>query len=64
MYLTEGWQERYLRGMGYSLLTLLTGPWGVPWGFYFTVRSIWTNLTGGIDVTEEVLAELIESEEP
>jgi hypothetical protein len=58
VYLTESWQERYLRGLGYSLLTLLAGPWGVPWGIYFTVRAIWTNLTGGIDVTDEALASL------
>src|SRR6266404_2934600 len=58
VYLTESWQERYLRGLGYSLLTLLVGPWGVPWGLYFTGRSLWTNLTGGVDVTDEVLGAL------
>ena len=56
VYLTENWQDRYLRGLGYSLLSLLLGPWGVPWGVFLTAQSIWTNLTGGIDVTEEVLA--------
>jgi hypothetical protein len=58
IYLTENWQDRYLRGLGFSLLALLLGPWGVPWGLYFTVRAMWTNLTGGIDVTDEVLAGL------
>ena len=27
LYLTESWQERYLRGLGYSILALLLGPW-------------------------------------
>jgi hypothetical protein len=58
VYLTENWQDRYLRGFGYSLLTAIAGPWGVPWGLYFTGRAFWINLTGGLDVTDEVLASL------
>lgn len=56
IYLTENWQGRYLRGLGYSMLSLLLGPWGVPWGLFLTAQSLWTNLTGGIDVTDDVLA--------
>jgi hypothetical protein len=55
VYLTENWQERYLRGLGYSVLSLALGPWGVPWGLWLTARSVWINLTGGEDVTEEIL---------
>ncbi|MDB5306873.1 MAG: hypothetical protein JWO38_1075 [Gemmataceae bacterium] len=58
VYLTENWRERYLRGMGYSVLSLLLGPWGVPWGLVWTVRAVWTNLTGGVDVTDDILAQL------
>jgi hypothetical protein len=58
VYLTESWQERYLRGVGYSLLGLLLGPWAVPWGLIWTPRAIWMNLTGGIDETADVLAYL------
>ena len=56
VHLTENWQDRYLRGLGYSLLSLLLGPWGVPWGLWRTAESVWTNLTGGRDVTEEAIA--------
>jgi hypothetical protein len=56
VYLTHSWQERYVRGLGFSLLALLLGPWGVPWGLVFTPRAIWTNVSGGIDCTHEVLA--------
>lgn len=56
VYLTNSWQERYLRGLGYSTLALLLGIWGVPWGIVWTARAVWTNLTGGTDVTAEVLA--------
>jgi hypothetical protein len=56
VYLTHSWQERYVRGAGFSFLALLLGPWGVPWGLLQTPRAIWANLTGGVDCTQEVLA--------
>jgi hypothetical protein len=58
VYLTTSWQDRYLRGLGYSTLALLLGPWGVPWGLVWTPWAVWVNLTGGVDVTEEVLRHL------
>lgn len=62
LFFTDSWQSRYLRGLGYSVLALLLGPWGVPWGLIWTPWAIWTNLTGGIDQTADVLA-MIEREE-
>jgi hypothetical protein len=35
----------------YSLLSLLFGWWGLPWGPIRTLQSIFINLTGGQDVT-------------
>jgi hypothetical protein len=58
VYLTANWQDRYIRGAGYSLLALLLGPWGVPWGLVWASRAFWVNLTGGVDVTEEVVRQL------
>ena len=43
-----------LRGMPYTLLSLLLGWWGVPWGLIYTPLTLLTNLTGGRDVTAEV----------
>lgn len=40
----------------YTLLSLLFGWWGFPWGPRETIRSVRTNLHGGIDVTDEVMA--------
>ncbi len=56
VYLTNSWQERYLRGLWYSLLALLLGLWGVPWGLVWTPWAVWVNATGGVDCTEAVLA--------
>ena len=64
VYLTESWQERYLRGLGYSVLALLLGPWGVPWGLIWTPWAVWVNLTGGVDETDAVLAWLNDRNQP
>ena len=45
-----------MRGLGYSFLALLLGPWGVPWGLLWTPWAVWVNTTGGADCTCEVLA--------
>ncbi|MCX8138913.1 MAG: hypothetical protein WHU94_07725 [Thermogemmata sp.] len=51
---THSWKQRLSYGIGYSLLALLLGPWGIPWGIFHTLRIIGINLTGGIDVTPHV----------
>ena len=55
VYLTYDWQDRYLRGLRYSLAAVLLGPWGVPWGLVWTPWAVWVNLTGGADVTDTLL---------
>jgi hypothetical protein len=42
--------------LGYSLLSLVAGWWGFPWGPIFTFQSLWTNLSGGRNVTAQVVA--------
>ncbi len=58
VHLTTSWQQRYVRGLWYSFLALLLGPWGVPWGILWTPWAVWVNTTGGADCTAEVLAAL------
>jgi hypothetical protein len=41
--------------IGYTLLSLVVGWWGFPWGPIYTIGSLITNLGGGKDVTAEVL---------
>lgn len=44
------------KSIGCTLVTLLLGWWGFPWGPIYSIGSIATNLGGGKDVTSEVLA--------
>lgn len=39
----------------YNLLTYLFGWWGIPWGPFYTVKSLQINNRGGIDVTEDIM---------
>jgi hypothetical protein len=45
-------------GARFTVVTLLLGWWGIPWGPLFSVRALWRNLRGGIDVTADVMAVL------
>lgn len=58
--LTASLTDRLLYGVWYSFLALLLGPWGVPWGIYWTAHSVWVNLTGGVDVTGDELYEAVQ----
>jgi len=44
-----------LAAWGYTLLSILIGPWGLPWGIFFTINTIFRNCLGGKDVTSDVL---------
>ena len=44
---------------GWSLIPLCFGWWGIPWGIIHTIAALWRNSSGGVDVTEPILAQLI-----
>ena len=46
------------KSLPWTILTLLLGWWGIPWGFIYTPMVLYKNLNGGTDVTSSVLANL------
>ncbi len=46
------------KSLPFTLLTLVLGWWGLPWGFIYTPMAIFTNLRGGRDVTSAVMSSL------
>jgi hypothetical protein len=52
----------FVRGLPYALLSLVFGWWGLPWGLIYTPIVIFTDLTGGCEVTAEVLSRLRETD--
>jgi hypothetical protein len=57
VYFVPAGQRFTVPGLGYLLLSLLGGWWGVPWGPIWTVQCLWTHATGGHDVTPEILGQ-------
>jgi len=43
-------------GLPYTLLSLILGWWGLPWGPIRTIKSIACNLSGGRDITQELMS--------
>ena len=52
--LIEPGQSRVWAGLPYTLISLVAGWWGIPWGPIYTIQSVYRNLRGGIDVTDAV----------
>ena len=46
------------KSAGFCGLSLLLGWWGIPWGPIWTIGTVFKNLTGGVDVTANVLQAL------
>ena len=61
VYFIRAGESLVAKGFGFTLLTLVAGWWGVPWGPIYTVQSIYRNLSGGKDVTKEITAALSSS---
>lgn len=44
----------------FVIINFLFGWWGLPWGPVYTLGGIYRHITGGKDLTQEVLSELIQ----
>jgi hypothetical protein len=42
-----------LRGLPYTIISLLFGWWGLPWGLIYTPLTLWTNLAGGREISSQ-----------
>ncbi|HEV7670949.1 MAG TPA: hypothetical protein VGS22_20725 [Thermoanaerobaculia bacterium] len=58
IYFIRAGEGTFGKGIGFTLISLVAGWWGIPWGPIYTIGSVVTNLGGGKDVTQEVLASL------
>jgi hypothetical protein len=56
IYFIRSGESAVGKSIGFSFISLLLGWWGIPWGPIYTIGSLYTNFTGGKDVTREVLA--------
>lgn len=56
VHLVRAEQNRFLHGLPYTLLSLVAGWWGFPWGPIYTIGSIGSNIGGGTDITAKIRA--------
>lgn len=61
IYFVRAGENRVVKGLGWTILTLFLGWWGIPWGPIYTIGTLFRNLAGGRDVTEEVLTSILEN---
>lgn len=59
IYFIRQEESAVVKGLPFTLLSLLLGWWGIPWGPIYTIQSIWVNFKGGKDVTNEVVASMM-----
>jgi hypothetical protein len=58
VYFIRAGESAKEQGVGFTLISLIFGWWGIPWGPIYTLQALATNAKGGKDVTQEVLASL------
>jgi hypothetical protein len=58
VYFLRADQYAIPRALPYIIVSLLLGWWGLPWGLIYTPLTLFTNLSGGRDVTHQVWAQL------
>lgn len=58
IYFVKAGEGTFKKGIGFTLTSLTVGWWGIPWGPIYTVGTLITNLRGGKNVTNEVVASL------
>jgi len=56
IYLVRKNESAIRKGLIWTIITLLLGWWGIPWGPIYTIKALTTNFNGGKDVTQAVLA--------
>lgn len=54
-------ESTFGHSVSYTMTTLLLGWWGIPFGPIYSIMALVTNLSGGRDVTPEVIAGLNEA---
>lgn len=58
IYFVRPGESTIKNSIGFTLLTLILGWWGIPWGPIYSIGSLYINITGGKDVTQDVLSSL------
>ena len=64
IYFVKAGESAAGKGLPWTLLSLVVGWWGFPWGLIYTPMALYTNLRGGKDVTAQVMPALSQQAAP
>jgi|CXWL01.1.fsa_nt_gi hypothetical protein len=56
VYLVRNRENAVAKGLPFTFISVFLGWWGIPFGPKYTLQCIRTNMKGGKDVTDEVMA--------
>lgn len=56
IYFLRAGEGGFSKSIVFTLISLVFGWWGIPWGPVYTIGSLVNNLGGGKNVTNEVIA--------
>jgi hypothetical protein len=62
IYYIPAGSSGFARGLPFVLISFLLGWWGIPWGPVYTIGSLANNLSGGKNVTKELIRAINSSE--
>jgi hypothetical protein len=55
IYFVRAGENGVVKGLPFTFMSLFLGWWGIPWGPIYTIGSLYRNLSGGKDITQDVL---------
>ena len=55
IYFVRPHQSGAMVGLPFTLMSMVLGWWGFPWGPIYTIGSLYNNLSGGKDITKDVV---------
>jgi hypothetical protein len=59
IYFLRANESHWGKSMPFTLLSLVLGWWGFPWGLIYTPMVLFSNLSGGKDVTNEIVGQIV-----
>lgn len=54
IYLIRSGESVIGKSLPFTLLSLVAGWWGIPWGPIYTIQAVYNNFQGGKDVTQQL----------
>jgi hypothetical protein len=55
IYFVRANENCVIKGLPFTIMSFVLGWWGIPWGPIYTIGSLYKNLSGGTDITKDVL---------